>query len=147
MKLAEDRLEEIRARAAAASPPPWTWRRDPWLDVYLELEAPTGLVIEPTLWDDGYKGFGLSPADAEFLEYARQDVDDLLGEIERLRAALEEYANPEHWSDTDYAYFATGKSLYEDDEEELEVCLGRVCVWKCESDGPTLAQEALKGGE
>jgi hypothetical protein len=76
--ITEDRLEKIRARAAAASPPPWTWRRDPWLDVYLELEAPTGLVIEPALWDDGYKGFGLSPADAEFLEHARQDVDDLL---------------------------------------------------------------------
>jgi hypothetical protein len=87
--ITEDRLEKIRARAAAASPPPWTWRRDPWLDVYLELEAPTGLVIEPALWDDGYKGFGLSPADAEFLEHARQDVDDLLAEIERLRAALQ----------------------------------------------------------
>ncbi len=85
----EDRLEKIRARAAAASPPPWTWRRDPWLDVYLELEAPTGLVIEPALWDDGYKGFGLSPADAEFLEHARQDVDDLLAENERLRVKSE----------------------------------------------------------
>ena len=64
----EDRLTEIRARADAATPGPWT------------------------VTDDGALSSGVPPsspvANGEFIAHARDDVPWLLGEIERLKAEV-----------------------------------------------------------
>ena len=75
------RLEEIKARAEAATPGPWQWREDepaslvhvtdPRLHPWNVLKAPD---------------WGPTLADAAFIAAAREDVPWLLAEVERLTA-------------------------------------------------------------
>jgi hypothetical protein len=67
----EKRLNEIKARAEAATPGPWV----DWLDNPCDES-----------WARSW------PQDAEFIGHARQDVPDLVAEVEWLTAALEEIA-------------------------------------------------------
>ena len=84
-----DRLNEIRARAEAATPGPWR-----------ELDAAYGMIVHDTgpdsaqivvLADSRFGG-----PDSTFIAHAREDIPYLLAEvgylldeIERLRAAME----------------------------------------------------------
>lgn len=73
-------LDEIRARAAAATPGPWQARRE--FVVSGDLEGIPDCVV--STGEDGPQEL----ADAEFIAHAREDVPALYAEIERLRAAL-----------------------------------------------------------
>ena len=77
-----DRLDEIRARAEAATPGPWR-----------ELDAAYGMIVHDTgpdsaqiivLADSRFGG-----PDSTFIAHAREDIPYLLAEIERLRDAAE----------------------------------------------------------
>lgn len=115
--LSEERLQEIRARCQAATPGPWRWRGN-LSGKCLRLTALIGLrpivmsferwgmqsarpvfrnerdvMVRPPLvpsaphnpWDI----IAIDHPDARFIEHARQDVDDLLAEVERLRQRTE----------------------------------------------------------
>lgn len=77
------RLEEIKSRHAAASPPPWK----------ASGSSPNG--IAPVTCNDDQNVVAdfysptKAPADALFAAHARQDVPDLHAEVERLRAELD----------------------------------------------------------
>lgn len=84
--LSAERIGEIVARAKAATPGPWR----------VETHAPTlcRLVVseDSTLSIDfGYVG-NRTEAEAEFVAHAREDIDTLLDEIERLRGELSFFA-------------------------------------------------------
>ena len=78
-----DRLDEIRARAEAATPGPWR-----------ELDAAYGMIVHDTgpdsaqivvLADHRFGG-----PDSTFIAHAREDIPYLLAEVERLRMAMAE---------------------------------------------------------
>jgi hypothetical protein len=94
-------LDAIEARAAAATPAPWSrgGNADPGEVIYGE---------GGTLISVGWEGDGgvIRPeTDGEFIAHARQDVPALVAEVRRLREALgrvEELADA--WNETpDYA--------------------------------------------
>lgn len=75
--MADDRLTEIAARAAAATPGPWLQRPD------------AGIVADAD--DHPLAVFGTSGphcADAKFVAHAREDVRWLLAEVKRLTGRL-----------------------------------------------------------
>ena len=74
----DKRLEQIKARAEAATPGPWGKK-------ILDLRQ--------------FRDF-----DEDFTYHARQDILDLLAEVERLRAALAIYADPNNWYSSDGGY-------------------------------------------
>jgi len=79
-----ERLAEIEARAAAASPGPWV--------AYPEDTSCPGYDVMPGIISDRWTGLNhtTAPRDADlaFIAAARTDIPDLLVEIERLRAEL-----------------------------------------------------------
>jgi len=80
------RLDEIRKRAESATPGPWTWNDGEDL-VQAEYKYKYGGTI---LWPifDGRGFVQAKNDDARFIECSRQDIPDLLDEIERLREEL-----------------------------------------------------------
>ena len=89
----EDYLAEIKARCEAATPGPWVDRlRDfECLDGYgleshptVETNGKTVCVLCEREFDDDN-----DEADAVFIAHARQDIPDLLAEVERLRKRAE----------------------------------------------------------
>ena len=74
MTLTTEREQEIRERVAKATAEPWDCRR--------ELVSADMYHVCLANVHRGYNG----AQDAEFIAHARQDVPDLLAEIERLRA-------------------------------------------------------------
>ena len=91
-----ERLEAIRQRVEKATQGPWNFEGNKWQDGYV-IYSPIkrgfhnngGEVAEV---DDSYE-----PSDAEFIANARQDIPDLLAEVERLRYALESIVNIDGW--------------------------------------------------
>ena len=80
-----DRLDEIRARAEAATPGPWAAEREDdyeWIVVGGTYEPDCRYVIADC-------GFDSPQSNATFIAHAREDIPYLLAEVERLRAALE----------------------------------------------------------
>jgi hypothetical protein len=78
-------LDEIQARAQAATPGPWT--TDGW-EIYqgAEEDSPNLLTwVGETCRADDYDG---SRRDAEFIAHARTDVPALLDELKQARAAI-----------------------------------------------------------
>lgn len=88
--MTQERLDAIKARCEAATLGPW----------YVEYEM-DGPFAEPqciqgpenvTTYHDAYNDYRVSAvvemaeADLEFIAHARQDIPDLLAEVERLRA-------------------------------------------------------------
>ena len=95
-----DRLEEIRARAEAATPGPWRWRG--LLAAKGSEQTYAGypqrvfgrntdpVDTSPALIAETFDGHSdTAPPNADFIAHAREDIPYLLAEIERLRAALE----------------------------------------------------------
>lgn len=91
-----ERLAEIKARAAKATPPPWMLA--PITGEMDEHTAAHGFSREVAVV---YRGPGYyvrtaaevdaaSPQDPEFIAHSRQDVDDLVAEVERLREENED---------------------------------------------------------
>lgn len=74
--MTKEQLDEIRARADAATPGPWINDDD------LSITGANGTDV--CIWWDL-----VSADDAEFIAAARTDVPALLAEIERLRAEVE----------------------------------------------------------
>ena len=75
-------LDEIEARAKAATPGPWSTGGHKGAFTGVEAECdPSGWIVCP---DDEYET--TKNADAEFIAHARQDVPIL---VERLRRAIE----------------------------------------------------------
>lgn len=81
-----ERLAEIRKRADAASPGPWTWILDGSIS---EIWDADDCVVADT---DGHR----SPDDdADFIAHAREDIPALLDEVERLTRAIESWKREE----------------------------------------------------
>lgn len=95
-----ERLVEIKARAAKATEGPWEWFAEDGPSKYFPGDSGLRKVGgEP--WKDyvltgdavGAAGSGWINAeqeDMEFIAHARTDVPDLVAEVEKLRAALDE---------------------------------------------------------
>lgn len=82
-KLTNERLAEIEARAAKATPGPWV--HGGGQDIQTEDE----IDVADACKGDGYLcAEGL--ADADFIAHSRTDIPDLIAEIRRLRAQYEE---------------------------------------------------------
>jgi hypothetical protein len=82
--LSNERLAEIRERERAATPGPW------------EVDEACGDVWSPSIWrsiaivEDLDLPLVNSEADRAFIAAARQDIPDLLAEVERLRARIQD---------------------------------------------------------
>lgn len=88
-------LDEIRARAAAATRGPWrhdptsAWRPTCGEGLHEYVWADSATDGYPVVAMTGHKGeHPRTPADAAFIAAARQDVDTLLAEVDRLNALL-----------------------------------------------------------
>lgn len=81
-------LEEIKKRVDDATPGKWEARgeSDPYIS---EVEVDNGFGKESIVSSQKH-------GDIEFIAHARQDIPNLIAEVERLRKALEFYANPYH---------------------------------------------------
>ena len=80
--MSDERLEQIQARAVAATPGPWDCYGDGAYEVFDAGE-----------YRDGDPGEVVAPVvtklnDAEFIAHARGDIPALLAEVARLREAL-----------------------------------------------------------
>lgn len=85
--LSSEDLTEIKARAEAAAPGPWTWKH--WVANEYSINSPAHSHVLPHQEDDGWRIFLITDqADAEFIAHAREDVPRLVVEIERLREQL-----------------------------------------------------------
>jgi hypothetical protein len=83
--LDEKQLNEIKARAEAATPGPWDWYGDVGR---LENSQRVDVISADCDYNRGAWSI-CSDTDAAFIANARQDVPALIEEIELLRAALE----------------------------------------------------------
>ena len=79
-------LEEIKERVAKATPGEWDVFDDIW------VAQGDGLTIGENIAKCEVE------ADADFIAHARQDVPELVAEVERLREALAFYANNINYS-------------------------------------------------
>ena len=86
-----NRLDEIEARANAATEGPWEWEGEAkaeW-EIGANSLVPSRRPDDPVLYGYGYDASGIevkNPADAEFIAHARADVPDMAA---ALRAVLE----------------------------------------------------------
>ena len=92
------RLDEIEARANAATEGPWEWEGEAkaeW-EIGANSLVPSRRPDDPVLYGYGYDASGIevkTPADAEFIAHARTDVPAL---VAALRAVLELHARSDH---------------------------------------------------
>ncbi|MBY6385482.1 hypothetical protein HG717_16410 [Rhodococcus erythropolis] len=85
-------VEHTKALEAAATPGPWYWDEDNWLDV-----AAAHYVIEPD--DDGFEDttqLKVRPEDKEFIAHARTAVPALVAAVERVQALHEPWTVDGH---------------------------------------------------
>ena len=89
-----NRLNEIEARANAATEGPWEWEGEAkaeW-EIGANSLVPSRRPDDPVLYGYGYDASGIevkTPADAELIAHARTDVPWLLEQVERRDKALE----------------------------------------------------------
>lgn len=76
-----DRLDEIQARADAATDGPWTWAS------HRTVDGDEWAVFDPHDWALASNRDGWTP-DAEFIAAARTDVPWLIEQVRKLDAAL-----------------------------------------------------------
>lgn len=79
-------LDDIEARANAATKAPWFATKDDTDTpvVFVNRTSPKGVTYSSVLWNADWA----TEADGEFTAHARTDVDVLLAEVRRLNAAL-----------------------------------------------------------
>ena len=91
-----NRLDEIEARANAATEGPWEWEGEAkaeW-EIGANSLVPSRRPDDPVLYGYGYDASGIevkTPADAEFIAHARQDMPALV--------AVARYALSQHSKD------------------------------------------------
>lgn len=99
--MTEQELEQIEARANAATPGPWTGDRNDGTIKYRMMGGLDGqtevLIVDHKNNSSGFYGiddipFEESEANEEFVKHARQDVPALLAEVERLNETIEKLA-------------------------------------------------------
>jgi hypothetical protein len=78
--MTQERLDAIKARCEAATRGPWTLTGSKHQLVDSDDKAPMYKSIVCEVWHD-------TPNNAAFIVHARQDIPDLLQEVERLQAA------------------------------------------------------------
>ena len=89
-----NRLDEIEARANAATEGPWEWEgeaKGEW-EIGANSLVPSRRPDDPVLYGYGYDASGIevkSPADAEFIAHARTDMPALVSVV---RFALSQHA-------------------------------------------------------
>lgn len=91
-----DELAAIKARAEAATEGPWEWGEPsdenwPSMDQNLWTAAETNGDREGVVTSWGYDADGINASDADraFIAHARQDIPNLLTEVERLLAVID----------------------------------------------------------
>ena len=89
-----NRLDEIEARANAATEGPWEWEGEAKAEWELGANSlvPSRRPDDPVLYGYGYDASGIevkTPADAEFIAHARTDVPWLLEQVGLRDKALE----------------------------------------------------------
>ena len=93
-----NRLDEIEARAHAATEGPWEWEGEAkaeW-EIGANSLVPSRRPDDPVLYGYGYDASGIevkTPADAEFIAHARTDVPDMAA---ALRAVLKLHKEDGH---------------------------------------------------
>ena len=93
-----NRLDEIEARANAATEGPWEWEGEAkaeW-EIGANSLVPSRRPDDPVLYGYGYDASGIevkTPADAEFIAHARTDVPDMAA---ALRAVLKLHKEDGH---------------------------------------------------
>jgi hypothetical protein len=104
--LTDEELAAMQVRADAATPGPWrSWieGRDHWGgDTFIQMSGVAERASDLYLLFD--RAHAAYEADHDFIAHARTDVPRLIAalrairaEVERLREALDFYANPENW--------------------------------------------------
>lgn len=92
------REQQIRQRAEAATPGPWTYTKDPgYAGMYgWPPEGPDDLNQE------GWESTHPPPGDANgpFIAHARQDIPDLLAALDAARAERDKLVDDAHWLST-----------------------------------------------
>lgn len=84
--MTEEHLAAIKRRVGAASPGPWEFRDN---DGVWKLVMPGHGIMEVQMCDEQYYPWTPSrEEDWSFIAHARQDIQDLLEEVERLRKEL-----------------------------------------------------------
>jgi hypothetical protein len=80
----QEKLNEIKKREEAATPGPWGVAKYSW-----SVVDHRNVIVSQVF------GTSLSrrSADEEFIAHAREDIPELVAEVERLRAGLEEIVN------------------------------------------------------
>ena len=84
-----NRLDEIEARANAATEGPWEWEGEAkaeW-EIGANSLVPSRRPDDPVLYGYGYDASGIevkNPADAEFIAHSRTDVPALLDALEKV---------------------------------------------------------------
>jgi hypothetical protein len=99
------RLQEIRERTEAATPGPWKFEIDDTFRKYdfivrTAYDVPSDSPdIEVVIRNHVGKEIGDKDylSNFEFIAHARQDIPDLVAEVERLRAVLETLANVDNY--------------------------------------------------
>lgn len=109
MSEVEARLEEIEARAEAATPPPWNGESDGVQ--YADPNVKLGWL--PDKLYHGYEA-EMEMADVEFISHAREDVPFLLAQVRVLRGALMESSEALHRS-------------HDTEGRSLKACLATIC--------------------
>jgi hypothetical protein len=92
----DKRLDEIEARANAATAPPWTYRYQHngvtgGEDAFLIEAPPYGTFPDTPAWRETFRAgriIGRSSGDCQFIANSREDVPDLVAEVRRLRAFI-----------------------------------------------------------
>lgn len=86
---------EIKARAEAATPAPWEWNKSRFYGGYSGITGKDNMeVLFPNHCNDGDDGAAWfedfpNDADRDFIAHAREDIPDLLAEIDRLQKELD----------------------------------------------------------
>lgn len=128
--LSDERLRDIKARAAAASPGPWYhdrgqvwWRNDGPDSCPKCIMLPGVHTHSPYHWKLAQMSvhsadFRDARSNASFTAHARQDIPDLVAEVERLRAGLAWYADRSNY----YQSIGEdgGSNLYHEDSDVQE---------------------------
>ena len=78
------KLAEIKERAAQATEGPWEWRGGKLGNLGVK---------EAVLWSEYSGKINSTKRDAKFIAQARQDIPELLAEVERLRTEIAFIAN------------------------------------------------------
>lgn len=78
-------IEEIRRRASAASDGPWNYDH---VGGFIAQHKTQCVLVQ--FWSKQEDDFPNSKANGRFIAHARTDIDFLLAEVDRLKAALED---------------------------------------------------------